>query len=119
VTVANGPEGKHAGAGTYTSDQASVDCSESNNVWDAGFADKNGLNGIESITIDMNKPEFVTISTVSHNDNVDEFSVQQGIEGTVSISVDDQGKTVKLTAHASGYFAKIDVTVTCGSILRG
>jgi hypothetical protein len=118
ITVANGPEGKHAGAGTYNSDQASIDCSESNNVWDAGFADKNGLNGIEGITIDMNKPEFVIISTVSHNDNVDEFDVQEGLDSTVSISVDDQGKIVKLTAHATSLFAKIDATVTCGSILR-
>jgi len=119
LTVANGPDGKHAGAGTYTG-QAPIDCSESDNVWDAAFVDKNGINGIESITIDMDQPEFVTVSTVSHNDNVDEFDVQQGFDyGAVSISVDDQGKIVKLTAHATSLFAKIDVAVTCGSILRG
>jgi hypothetical protein len=118
LTVANGRLGKHAGAGTY-SGQAPIDCSVYNNEWDAAFVDKNGINGIEGITIDMHKPEFVDISTVFHNEDVDEFHVIDGFEnGTVSISVDDQGKTVKLTAHAVDDFAKVDVTVTCGSILR-
>jgi hypothetical protein len=119
LTVANGRLGKHAGAGSYNG-QAPIDCSESNNLWDAAFVDKNGVNGIEGITIDMNKPEYVDISTVFHNEDVDEFHVIDGFEnGTVSISVDDQGKTVKLTVHAVDEFSKVDATVTCGSILRG
>lgn len=118
VTVANGVEGNHAGAGTY-SGQAPVDCSELNGIWDAAFVDAKGINGVQGITIDMNKPEYVDVSTIFHNQDVDEFHVQDGFaNGTVSISVNDQGKMVTLTVHAVDLFAKVDATVVCGSILR-
>ena len=72
--------------------------------------DAKGINGVQGITIDMNKPEYVDVSTL-HNQDVDEFHVQDGFaNGTVSISVNDQGKMVMLTVHAVEVFAKVDAT---------
>jgi hypothetical protein len=119
VTVANGKFGKHAGAGTY-SGQAPIDCFVTNGTeWHGAFVDKNGINGIQGITLDMGSHAYVDVSTVYHNEDVDEFHVEDGFEnGTVSVSVDDQGKIVKLTVHAVDLFSKVDGTITCGSILR-
>ena len=118
VTVANVGMGTRPGPGTY-SGRAPVDCSETNNLWDATFVDKNGINNVHSVTIDQNAPPFTEVSTTLNTADLGDWSIQQGLGATVAITVDDQGTKVTISVHAVDLYQKIDATLKCGSILRG
>lgn len=118
VTVANVGLGRRPGPGTY-SGQAPVYCSESDNQWDATFVDKNGINNVHSVTIVQGEPPYAEVSTTFNTADLGDWSVIEGLDATVAITVDDQGTKVTISVHAVDLYQKIDATLKCGSILRG
>ena len=118
VTLKNVGYGHRGGPGTY-SGRGEVDCFDNNGVWHASWG--NGsvpVNGLNSLDIQQSPPAYVDAITAQDTDSLD-WGVQQGFDnGTVTINVEDNGKTATVTVHASDITQVIDASMTCSTIVR-
>ena len=76
------------------------------------------VNGLNSLDIQQSPPAYVDAITAQDTDSLD-WGVQQGFDnGTVTINVEDNGKTATVTVHASDITQVIDASMTCSTIVR-
>jgi hypothetical protein len=118
VTLKNVGNGHRGGPGTYEGD-GEVDCSLIGGIWHATFnVGSHAVNNINEVTIAGGPPAYVRAITAFDTDSLD-WQVVQGIDGSVTIDVQDLGKNnVTITAHATDSTQQIDASLVCSTVFR-